>query len=76
MFESIVKEESREAESKNFDFPSFGTSATEYEKVKEFYSFFTNFTTTLRFQWKDQYNLNAVRKSKNVTHKMEIFIKS
>lgn len=36
-------------------FTTFGTSDSDYETVKTFYAFWTNFYTRLNFEWQDQY---------------------
>ncbi|CAG9318830.1 unnamed protein product [Blepharisma stoltei] len=58
LFENIGLKENSEAKNKNEvqQRPKFGNSTSSIEEVKEFYNFWTHFSTIREFTWADAYN--------------------
>ncbi|OII75460.1 DnaJ domain-containing protein [Cryptosporidium ubiquitum] len=67
LFEDIIEEEIKYLSKDSSDYTfwknanKFGDSKTNLEIVMEFYSFWSNFSSTRTFSWKDIWNLNQAQ---------------
>lgn len=63
VFEKITKEDIEFMDGKKefYEIPSFGNSQTDYEKVAEFYIFWSNYMTKKSYVWLDPYNIKDIR---------------
>lgn len=57
VFEMVAASENKYSEDgQTMNFPSFGNSTTGYDRLKEFYGFWSAFSSRMSFGWKEKYN--------------------
>lgn len=63
VFEKLIQEELEFLDDKDefLDVPTFGNSKTEFEKVSEFYAYWSNYSTKKSYVWLDPFNIKEIK---------------